>query len=202
VFQDAHWTKFSPADENGKFPSQMYLPLFMVSTKRRLVKQTPRFKGEPMDIVDVQALPSWVFYRCHRDIYTTTTIPRYELKIIECAFGMLTERWAILRSAMPKNLQIHNINRLVQAFSTLHNFVFDRQELSAGELHPHDFASLIRNSDGYVSLVLTEYSNEPVPLQQVEGGSRKRQYVENLPLLLNPEAIYGSRRPITTICCI
>jgi hypothetical protein len=109
---------------------------------------------------------------------------------IECAFGMLTERWAILRSAMPKNLRIHKIICLVQALAKLHNFCIDRQELSAGELHPCDFASLIRNSDGYVSLARTEHSHELVPVQllngcdhfdDVERGSRNRQYAENLP---------------------
>jgi hypothetical protein len=45
---------------------------------------------------------------------------------IECAFGMFTERWAILRSALPKKLSIHKIIRLVLALAKLHTFCIDR----------------------------------------------------------------------------
>jgi hypothetical protein len=40
---------------------------------------------------------------------------------IECAMGMWTERWAILRSAMPKNQRIHKTISLVDVLAKLHN---------------------------------------------------------------------------------
>ena len=44
---------------------------------------------------------------------------------IECAFGMLTQRWGILRSAMPKGLTLEKINALVLSAARLHNFCLD-----------------------------------------------------------------------------
>jgi hypothetical protein len=48
---------------------------------------------------------------------------------IECAFGMLTQRWGILRSAMPKGLTLEKINGLVLLAARLHNFCLDMGQL-------------------------------------------------------------------------
>jgi hypothetical protein len=58
--------------------------------------------------------------------------------------------------------------RLVQVLSGLHNFCIEKWD---GDLHSCDFASLKRDPDGYVSLVRTEQSNRPVPLQLLDGGN-------------------------------
>jgi hypothetical protein len=44
---------------------------------------------------------------------------------IECVFGMLTHRWAILRSAIPMNVAVHKTVALVLALSKLHNYCID-----------------------------------------------------------------------------
>lgn len=44
---------------------------------------------------------------------------------VECAFGMLTERWAILRSAMPRRLPLRKVIMMVCALARLHNFCID-----------------------------------------------------------------------------
>jgi DDE superfamily endonuclease len=44
---------------------------------------------------------------------------------IECAFGMLTHRWALLRSAIPMNISIRRTVALVMALAKLHNFCID-----------------------------------------------------------------------------
>ena len=41
---------------------------------------------------------------------------------IECTFGMLTHRWAILRSAIPMNVSVGKTIALVLALAKLHNF--------------------------------------------------------------------------------
>ena len=40
---------------------------------------------------------------------------------IECAFGILTKRWAILRSAIPVDVTVVKTVALVLALATLHN---------------------------------------------------------------------------------
>jgi hypothetical protein len=49
---------------------------------------------------------------------------------IECAFGMLTHRWAILRSAIPMNVTVHKTVALVLALARLHNYCNDENEAS------------------------------------------------------------------------
>ena len=44
---------------------------------------------------------------------------------IECTFGMLTHRWAILRSAIPMNVTVRKTVALVCALTKLHNFCVD-----------------------------------------------------------------------------
>lgn len=109
---------------------------------------------------------------------------------IECAFGIFTERWGILRSAMPKNIRIKKTISLVVALAKLHNFCIDVQEPPAGDLHPSDYASLINNADGHVSLVPTANTDTPVPIDLMHGGDhfddvppgwRNRQYLPSLP---------------------
>jgi hypothetical protein len=41
---------------------------------------------------------------------------------VECAFGMLVQRWGLLRVAMPRNLSVQRIIALVIALAKLHNF--------------------------------------------------------------------------------
>jgi hypothetical protein len=48
---------------------------------------------------------------------------------IECAFGMLTHRWAILRSAIPMQVSIRKTIALVIALCKLHNFCIDENDL-------------------------------------------------------------------------
>ena len=44
---------------------------------------------------------------------------------IECAFGMLVQRWGILRLAMPRNVSIAKTITIVLALAKLHNFCID-----------------------------------------------------------------------------
>ena len=44
---------------------------------------------------------------------------------IECAFGMLVHRWAILRSALSSKYSMKKIKELVRCLRSLHNFLID-----------------------------------------------------------------------------
>ena len=44
---------------------------------------------------------------------------------IECAFGMLVHRWAILRSALSNNYSLIKVKELVRCLCSLHNFLID-----------------------------------------------------------------------------
>ena len=50
---------------------------------------------------------------------------------IECAFGILTSRWAILRKALPANITIKRGVALVVALARLHNFCIDETDAKA-----------------------------------------------------------------------
>ena len=50
---------------------------------------------------------------------------------IECAFGMFTHRWAILRSAIPMRVSLKKAIALVIALAKLHNFCIDENEAQA-----------------------------------------------------------------------
>ena len=58
---------------------------------------------------------------------------------IECAFGMLTQRWGVLRRPINAHFGIKKIGRTVIALCKLHNFLIDRR---CGKLMP----ILIRDS--------------------------------------------------------
>lgn len=47
---------------------------------------------------------------------------------VECCFGMLVHRWAILRKPLPVGLTISKSTALVFCLCKLHNFCIDRQD--------------------------------------------------------------------------
>ena len=51
---------------------------------------------------------------------------------IECAFGMLVNRWAVLRSPIPLNISICKTTSLVRALCCLHNYLIDEKPPISG----------------------------------------------------------------------
>lgn len=100
---------------------------------------------------------------------------------IECAFGMFTQRWGILRSAIPRNIRIQKTISLVSTLAKLHNFCIDMQEGTSGLMVAQDYASLISNPDGYVPLVRTEESIPQLPLALLNGGNHFDDIPRDLP---------------------
>jgi hypothetical protein len=91
---------------------------------------------------------------------------------IECTFGMLTHRWAILRSAIPMNVTVRKTVALVCALTKLHNFCVD--STNDNNRVPSSTASDQWRSEmsGSVPLVQTadSESNHDVDPQQLMNG--------------------------------
>jgi hypothetical protein len=92
---------------------------------------------------------------------------------IECTFGMLTHRWAILRSAVPMNVSIQNAVALALALAKLHNYCIDAYRASNLTFTAKDKWQHIIN--GAVPLVaigdLQESCGHDVVPEQVLDGS-------------------------------
>ena len=72
---------------------------------------------------------------------------------IECAFGMLTHRWSILRSAIPRRVSIRKTVALVLALAKLHNFCIDSDDSCALSHTARDEWNMELN--GAIPLVIT-----------------------------------------------
>jgi hypothetical protein len=79
---------------------------------------------------------------------------------IECAFGMMVQRWGILRMAMPRGLSIGRIIALVNCLAKLHNFCIDevdgvkirnRESTLLPQLDV-DTNNIMNNEDGFVPM--------------------------------------------------
>ena len=73
---------------------------------------------------------------------------------VECAFGMLVQRWGILRMAMPRNLSVAKIVALVVALAKLHNFCIGESNIQerVPPLLDRDRFHMMNKTSGYVSL--------------------------------------------------
>jgi len=90
---------------------------------------------------------------------------------VECAFGMLTQRWGILRSAMPRAIGIQGTISMVIALCKLHNFCIDRREAQAPARMAADEVNGELN--GKIPLEAdTGTGGQAVPRQLLHGGER------------------------------
>ena len=48
---------------------------------------------------------------------------------IECAFGVLVNRWGILRSPIPLNISLEKTTSLVRSLCLLHNWLIDEKDI-------------------------------------------------------------------------
>ena len=73
---------------------------------------------------------------------------------IECAFGMLVQRWGILRMAMPRNLSVTKVVALVVALAKLHNFCIGESNIpeSVPQMLDRDRLHMMNAEGGYVGL--------------------------------------------------
>ena len=67
---------------------------------------------------------------------------------IECAFGMLVNRWAILLSPIALNISLKITTSLVRSICSLHNWLIDEKEFTKHPSTARDrFASIMRGGD-------------------------------------------------------
>jgi DDE superfamily endonuclease len=96
---------------------------------------------------------------------------------IECAFGRLVHRWAVLRSAMPQNVTLAKTTALVVALTKLHNFCIDESDVTAPQSIARDNHNGIRN--GAVPLLFSERADMPLPVGLLGGGNHRNDMDAN-----------------------
>lgn len=133
----------------------------------------------------------------------------WKLRIrVECAFGIMVQKWALLRKALPKGLSIKKIIALVNAVAKLHNFCIDRKGSTVDDLATIDSSAVdtfhIMNSEtGFVAL--DQIGDDVIPTQLLGGGAhfedvprerrRNRATVgENLPRKLLHDHVLNSHK--------
>lgn len=92
---------------------------------------------------------------------------------VECAFGQLVHRWAILRAPMPMNTSIKKTVALVNALAKLHNFCINVQDEVRTDSSPEDIRNLMDSAEGFITLdeVEVEGIDTQIPLQLMDGGN-------------------------------
>jgi hypothetical protein len=90
---------------------------------------------------------------------------------VECAFGMLVHRWAILQTAMPTGISIQRTIALVNALAKLHNFCIEQNEMNSEESSIDDRFRIENNELGFVPLEERTNCDVAVPLQLLDGGN-------------------------------
>ena len=62
---------------------------------------------------------------------------------IECAFGVLTNRWRLLKSPLSANIPINRMNALLSCLCKIHNFCIDNGNATPPERYEHDVLTLM-----------------------------------------------------------
>ncbi len=140
---------------------------------------------------------------------------------VECCFGMLVQRWGILRMALHHSISIPRIVALVNCLARLHNFCISETERLGGRRNrinlrrrlAVDVQHMMESSSGHVTLQPTE-SGEVIPVDLLDAvepfvdvrsnliqNHRNRYPEEGLPRfrLQNMVADNHYRRPRTNI---
>jgi hypothetical protein len=89
---------------------------------------------------------------------------------VECCFGMLVQRWGILRMALHHSISIPRIVALVNCLARLHNFCISETErlgtyrrINLRQRLPIDVQYMMESSTGHVALERTEFG-EAIPV--------------------------------------
>ena len=107
---------------------------------------------------------------------------------IECAFGMMVQRWGILRMAMPRGLSIGRIIALVNCLAKLHNFCI--KEVDAGKIMSRDTTLLpqlnidthhiMSHEDGFVPMEASNNNRDLLPHALMDGGHHFNDVPRNI----------------------
>ena len=113
---------------------------------------------------------------------------------VECAFGMLVQRWAILRRALPAAFGLRKITQLTLCLCKLHNFLIDER---IEKTLPRDMLHL-RSQGNIVLEPHSTFSEETVPTELLHGGDHFDD-VGNLRTTTMRREAYQSRRDGTQL---
>jgi hypothetical protein len=83
---------------------------------------------------------------------------------VECCFGMLVQRWGILRMAIPRNISVMKTVSLVIALAKLHNFCIGESNIPerVSQLYDKDRYHIINADGGYVGLEIDDEQQDTV----------------------------------------
>ena len=82
---------------------------------------------------------------------------------IECAFGVLMNRWCLLKSPLSARIPIKRINALMSCLCKIHNFCIDHGNAKPQQHYEHDLLTLmdfVNNND----------DDNPYPVGLLGGG--------------------------------
>ena len=85
---------------------------------------------------------------------------------IECSFGILTNRWHLLKTPLSSKISISRINALISCLCKLHNFCIDNGNARPPERYSHDPLTLMDFMDSDES----DESEIPCPIGLLGGG--------------------------------
>ena len=107
---------------------------------------------------------------------------------------MLVQRWAMLRTPMPRNLPIRRIIATVVALAKLHNFCIDESNSLENNI-PSSLASddndMLNNSKGYVGMMEDEAHGETaVPIDLMQPG----HHFDDVPRNMRARHMYAISR--------
>ena len=91
---------------------------------------------------------------------------------VECAFGMLVQRWGILRTAFPRNISVKKIVGTVVALAKLHNFCIEQSDISddVPQYLNTDENYIMNDANGYVELSDNDEHDINVPIDLMHVG--------------------------------
>lgn len=94
---------------------------------------------------------------------------------VECAFGMLVQRWGLLRMVMPKKLSLTRIVAIVNTLARLHNYCISEADRNNGredlETLPLDLQYMMEDDCGYIEMTGTNHE-VPVPIELINSGDQ------------------------------
>ena len=93
---------------------------------------------------------------------------------IECAFGMLVNRWGCLRESFPVGISVKKIAQTVRALCLLHNFCVDNKEEIADDSSAADNHNCIANGG------FNQESATSAPEDLIAGGRHFKDVPFNL----------------------
>jgi len=95
---------------------------------------------------------------------------------VECAFGMFTQRWGILRQIIPKNISLRRTIAMVICLAKLHNFCIDERDNNVESLLAIDELSIERRGAFRLqqynqSTIEGIHTTNSLPLQLIGAGN-------------------------------